>query len=258
MLWNNIIVALRNLRKNKAFAAINISGLALGLTIYVFGGLLVEYENTHDQMFENVDRIYTIGGTAAPELKAGFERFNSTFMAVAPLIKAELTDIDAVARTRNSEYLLTTGAESYYEQMRFADPELLTIFDFEYIHGDSTALDDPSGLLLTETVAIKYFGRTDVLGEVITFDNEHDFSVAAVIVDPPLNSHFNSLVVADQSFGVVAPFRALKRLHDYDADVGDWSRLSLGDMTYVLLPDSLDRAWLQTQANRIFDTLVPD
>ncbi len=258
MLWNNIIVALRNLRKNKAFAAINISGLAIGLTIYVFGGLLVEYENTHDRSFANVDRIYTIGGTAAPELNVGVDKFNSTFMAVAPLIKAELTDIDAVARTRNNEYLLTVGPDSFYEGIRFADPELLEIFDFNYLHGDSAALEDPTGLLITETIAIKYFGKTDVIGEVVTFDNEFDFSITAVIEDPPLNSHFNSLIVADQAFGVVAPFRALNTLRDYDADVGDWSNLSLGDMTYVLLPESIDRAWLQTQVDRIFDTLVPE
>ena len=258
MLWNNIIIALRNLRKNKAFAAINISGLAIGLTIYVFGGLLVEYENTHDRSFANVDRIYSIGGTAAPELNVGVDKFNSTFMAVAPLIKAELTDIDAVARTRNNEYLLTMGPDSFYEGIRFADPELLIIFDFNYLHGDSTALDDPTGLLITETIAIKYFGKTDVIGEVVTFDNEFDFSITAVIEDPPLNSHFNSLVIADQGFGVVAPFRALNTLRDYDADVGDWNNLSLGDMTYVLLPESLDQAWLQTQVDRIFDTLVPE
>jgi len=258
MLWNNIIVALRNLRKNKAFAAINISGLAIGLTIYVFGGLLVEYESTHDRSFANVDRIYTIGGTASPELNVGISKFNSTFMAVAPLIKAELTDIDAVARTRNSEYLLTMGPESFYQALRFADPELLEIFDFEYLHGDSTALDNPTGLLITETIAIKYFGKTDVVGEVVTFDNEFDFSITAVIEDLPLNSHFNSMIVADQGFGVVAPFRALNKLRDYDADVGDWSNLSMGDMTYVLLPESLDQAWLQTQADRIFDTLVPE
>jgi putative ABC transport system permease protein len=258
MLWNNIIVALRNLRKNKGFAAINISGLAIGLTIYIFGGLLVEYENTHDRSFANVDRIYTIGGTMSPEMNVGVDKFNATFMAVAPLIKAELTDIDAVARTRNSEYLLTMGPESFYQGLRFADPELLTIFDFNYLHGDSTALDDPTGLLITETIAIKYFGKTDVIGEVVTFDNEFDFSITAVIEDPPLNSHFNSLVITDQGFGVVAPFRALNTLRDYDADVGDWNNLALGDMTYVLLPESLDQAWLQTQVDRIFDTLVPE
>jgi putative ABC transport system permease protein len=258
MLWNNIIIALRNLKKNKAFAAINISGLALGLTIYVFGGLLVEYENTHDRSFANVDRIYTIGASAAPELNVGVDKFNSTFMAVGPIIKAELRDIDAVARTRNQEFLLTMGSESYYEGLRFADPELLQIFDFNYIQGDSTALDDPSGLLVTEAIAIKYFGRTDVIGEVVTFDNEFDFSITAVIEDPPLNSHFNSLVITDQGFTIVAPFRAKNRLGDYDADVGDWNNLSVGDMTYVLLPESLDQAWLQTQMDRIYASLVPE
>jgi len=256
MLWNNIIIALR---KNKALAAINISGLAIGLTIYVFGGLLTEYESTHDQMFENVDRIYTIGATAAPELNVGVDKFNSVQMAVGPIIKAELSDIEAVARTRNQEYLLTMGSESFYEGIRFADPELLTVFDFNFIQGDSTALDDPSGILVTEKIAIKYFGRTDVVGEVVTFDNEFDFSITAVIEDPPLNSHFNSLVITDQSLGIVVPFRAKNRLdEDYNSDVGDWNNLSLGDMTYVLLPDSLDQAWLQTQMNRIYDTLVPE
>jgi putative ABC transport system permease protein len=258
MLWNNIIIALRNLRKNKAFAAINISGLALGLTIYVFGGLLTEYESTHDQSFANADRIYTIGATAAPDLNVGVNKFNSVFMAVGPVIKAELVDIEAVARTRNEEYLLTMGSESFYEGIRFADPELLTIFDFNYVHGDASALDDPSGILITEAIAEKYFGRTDVVGEVVTFDNQFDFSIAAVIEDPPLNTHFNSLVIADQSLGIIVPFRAKNRLADYDADVGDWNNLSLGDMTYVLLPDTLDQAWLQTQMDRIYDTVVPE
>ena len=64
MFWNNVKIALRNLRKNKAFALVNILGLALGLTIYVFGGLLVKYESTHDMMFENSANIYTIGSSA--------------------------------------------------------------------------------------------------------------------------------------------------------------------------------------------------
>ena len=257
MLWNNIIIALRNLRKNKAFAAINISGLALGLTIYVFGGMLVEYENTHDQSFTNVDRIYTIGATAAPELNVGVDKFNSVQMAVGPVIKAELGDIEAVARTRNEEFLLTMGSESFYEGLRFADPELLTIFDFNYIHGDKSALDDPSGILITETIAEKYFGRTDVVGEVVTFDNEFDFSITAVIEDPPLNTHFNSLVVVDQGMRILVPFKAKNRIADYDADVGDWNNLSMGDMTYVMLPETLDQVWLQTQMDRIYETHVP-
>jgi len=87
MFWNNVKIALRNLRKNKLFAAINISGLAIGLTIYVFGGLLINYESTHDLFFENTPRIYTIGSTAAPGLNVGVDKMNSTFTAVAPIIQ---------------------------------------------------------------------------------------------------------------------------------------------------------------------------
>ena len=64
MFWNNVKIAIRNLRKNKLFAAINISGLALGMTIYVLGGLIGKYESTHDAFFANADRTYTIGGYA--------------------------------------------------------------------------------------------------------------------------------------------------------------------------------------------------
>src|SRR6056300_1683181 len=90
MFWNNVKIALRNLRKNKVFALVNILGLALGLTIYVFGGLLVKYESTHDMFFENAANIYTIGSIAAPDLDVGIDRFNATFTTVGPIIEAEL------------------------------------------------------------------------------------------------------------------------------------------------------------------------
>ena len=106
MFWNNVKIALRNLHKHKGFAAINITGLAIGLTIYVFGGLLVDYERTHDLFFENADRIYTIGATAAPELNVGVSKFNAVQSAVGPAIEANIPDVEAVARTLANEYLV--------------------------------------------------------------------------------------------------------------------------------------------------------
>ncbi|MGI9247702.1 MAG: FtsX-like permease family protein [Woeseiaceae bacterium] len=257
MFWNNVKIALRNLRKNKVFAAINISGLALGLTIYVFGGLLVDYEGSHDLFFENTPRTYTLGSTAAPDLNVGVDQMNSTFTTVGPIVEAELQDVEAVARTLNSEYLLTMGAESFYQGVRFADPSLLDIFDFSYIYGDESALEDPSGLLITESIAIKYFGKTDVVGTVVTFDNEFEFHVSAVVEDVPLNSHFNSLLIVDSPFEIVAPINGLNRMRDWDL-AGNWNNLSIGDMTYVMLPGELDGAWLQTQMDGIFERHVPD
>lgn len=257
MFWNNLKIALRNLRKNKLFAIINIAGLALGLSIYTFGGLLVEYEQTHDMFFDNAARTYTVGSYAAEGLPVGFSVLGTTFSAVGPIVETELVDVESVARTISREFLMTRGADSFYQKMRFADPALLRIFNFEYLHGDVTALDDPSGILITADTAIRYFGATDVLGKVITLDNEFDFHVAAVIQNVPQNSHFNSSVINDRPLEVIAPLKALGRMRDYD-QTGDWSNLSLGDMTYILLPENLDIAWLDAQLDSIFKRLVPD
>jgi putative ABC transport system permease protein len=257
MFWNNVKIALRNVRKNKLFAAINIAGLALGLSIYVFGGLVVNYEKTHDSFFAYASRVFTIGSVAAPGLNVGIDRINATWTTIGPIIEAELKDVEAVARVKNQEYLLTMGAESFYQNIRFADPAFLDIFDFNYLYGDATAIDNPSGLLVTESVAVKYFGKADVIGQVVTFDNEFDFYVAAVVEDVPLNSHFNSAFVVDHSFGIVAPLRALQRMRDWDI-AGNWENLSLGDMTYVMLPDTLNADWLRTQIDNVYERHVPD
>jgi putative ABC transport system permease protein len=257
MFWNNVKIALRNLRKNKGLAAINITGLAIGLTVYVFGGLLVEYEQTHDQFYEKADRIYTIGATAAPELNVGMEKFNAVQSAVGPAIEADISDVEAVARTINFEYLIGIGTDRFYEMIRFADPALLEMFDLDYLHGDRSALDDPSSLLITESVAIKYFGTADAVGKIVTLDNEFDFHVSAVVRDLPLNTHFNSSPVAESRFEFLAPIQALARLKDLDV-AGDWDNLTLENLTYVLLPPGLDGDWLQVQMDALFERIVDE
>jgi putative ABC transport system permease protein len=258
MFWNHVKVALRNLRKNKLFATINILGLAIGLTIYVFGGLLVKYERTHDMFFENAERIYTIGATAAPGLNVGVDKINSTYSAVGPIIETELgEDVEAVARTIRSEYLISVDRESFYEGILFADPTLLDIFDFDYLQGDASALRDPSGVVITESIAQKYFGRTNVAGEVFTFDNEYDFHVAAVIEDVPLNSHFSSSVFIESAVSIMVPMQGFNRMRDWDLS-GDWRNLSMGNMTYVMVNEGMGQEWLQERLNSIYERLVPE
>ena len=257
MFWNNIKIALRNLRKNKLYAAINVLGLALGLTTFVCGSLIYDYEKTHDLFFEESRNIYSLGSLSAPSAGLPFAEFGAVYPAVGPLVEAELADVEAVARTINREFLLSVEDRGFYEYLRFADPALLRIFDFDYIHGDITALDDPSGLLITESAAIKYFGEIDVVGRVITFDNEFDYYVRAVIRDVPLNSHFNSTLVVDQSLDILAPLLALNRMRDWDM-AGNWNNLSMGNMTYVLLPDSLDGEWLQAQIDGVYERMTPE
>jgi putative ABC transport system permease protein len=252
MFWNNIKIAIRNLRKHKGFAVINIFGLAIGLTTYIFGGLLIRYEETHDAFFRNSENIYTVGATMSPGLGLGFESVNSIFSAAGPLLEAEIPDIELMARTVYREFLLSVGSEGFYQTLIFADSALLQMFDFDYIHGDQTALDSPNSVMMSETAAIKYFGSTDVVGKVITLDNEDEFFVSAVIRDVPANSHFNSVIAIETKFDVIASLSALSRLRDFDI-AGDWDNLSLGNMTYVLLPPQFDEEWLEAQMAGVFD-----
>ena len=257
MFWNNVKIALRNVRKNKLFAAINILGLALGMTIYVLAGLIAKYEDSHDAFFANSNRTYTLGINAAPGLNVGIDKLNVVQSALGPIVESELTDVDAVARTIRYEYLVSQGDKGFYENIHFADPTLLEIFDFNYIEGDANALDVPTNLLLTESQAIKYFGTTDVLGEVVTFDNEWDFTVGAVIEDIPLNSHFVSSMIIEGSVGIFAPMQALMPLRD-ESPEGNWNNISMGNMTYVMLPETLDAGWLQAQVDSVYERLVDE
>ena len=257
MFWNNVIIAVRNLRKNRVFSTINIVGLALGMTLYVLAGLIADYENSHDAFYANSDRIYTLGVIASPALNVGIDKINTVQSAVGPIVENELTDVEAVARTIRREFLVSRDDAGFYETISFSDPTLLQIFDFSYIAGDARALDIPTNLLITASQATKYFGSTDVVGEVLTLDNQYDFTIAAVIEDIPRNSHFVSSLFEDGSSGVFAPMQALATLRDEPLE-GNWNDISFGNMTYVMLPMTLDGAWLQAQLDSIYARLLPE
>jgi putative ABC transport system permease protein len=257
MFWNNIKIALRNLKKNKLYAAINVVGLALGLAIYVFASILADYERSHDLFFKNADRIYTIGTSVLPEANLGIREIDSAHTALAPFIEAEVADVERVARSLRREYLVRVDEESFYELVRFVDPEFTEIFDFKFASGSPSALQDPSAAVISETFAEKYFGDADPIGQVVTLDNEHDFHIAAVIEDVPLNSHFNSAILNKSVLDIFIPFQALSRISDYNP-AGEWDNLSMNDLTYVQLPPQLDGDWLQAQADALFDRHMPE
>lgn len=249
MFWNYLKIALRNLRKNSFYALINIGGLTIGLSIYLFGNLLVNYESTHDEFFSYSDRIYTLGTDMLPRANRSSDHFTTTFSALAPILETELVDIEAIARTIGREYVVGNDSEAYYERVVFTDSELLNIFDFNYVQGGSDALDSPNKVLLTTHAAIKYFGDTDVQGKIITLNNQHNFYVSAVI-DIPKNSHFS------QNF-ILISMDGLESISDMSSE-GNWSNLGGGDFTYVLLPSSLDGRWLQTQLDAMFERVTGD
>jgi len=257
MFQNYIMIALRNLFKYRLYSAINVFGLAVGLTIYVFGSILVDYEEGHDQHFANYDRIYTLNSYFGSNATTGFGAIETVYAGLVPILNANSDNIESYARTIRREFLVSIDDADYYQLMRFTDPALTRIFDFKYIAGDATALEQPDGVLLTRTAAERYFGDVDVIGKTITLDHKHDVTVAAVIEDLPADTHFVSSIVQTLPFEVIAPYSVLKALNGYDPDE-DWSDLSLGNLVYILLKDGVSSSAVQADMNAVYDAHFPE
>lgn len=257
MIRNYILIAWRQILKNKTYAAINILGLVVGLAVYIFGSLLVTYERTHDAFYQNSDRIFTAGSIFSATANIGVSETDGIYTAFAPHIVSDIPELEEVARSVRAEFLMSVDDDHYYQNIRFVDPSFLKIFDFDYIEGDNSALDDPLGILMTKSSATKFFGELPALGRTISLDHELSLHVTAVVADLPPNTHFNSSIIGDGDFNFIAPLAALNRASDYDL-AGNFNNLSMGDFTYMLLPEGKTREWLQAKIDGIFDSHFPD
>ena len=259
MYANYIKLALRNMAKNRLYAFINVVGLAIGLAVFLFGMVLATYERDHDSAFSQRDSIYTAGSVFQDGADIGVLETNSIYTAMGPLLATELGELNAVARTVTREFLVTVGDtnDSYYHTVTFADPAFTEMFDFNYVYGDGSAIADPRGVILSESTAEKYFGRTDVVGEVLTLDHEHDLVVKAVIEEIPADSHFNSSLIQQRDPRMFIQLETLGQINDFKFDE-DWGNLSMGDMTYMLMPEGRSRQWLADQVNAVFQRHAPE
>lgn len=255
MFSSYIKLAFRNMAKHRLYAAINIIGLAMGLAVFLFGNLLATYERDHDYMFSQRDRIFTAGSIFGPNADIGVGETDSIYTSMRPLMEIEMDQLEATARTVHREYLVSLAQDSFYQVVSFADPSLTRIFDFTYLAGDAQALEDPRGVVLTASLADKLFGRVNVVGETLTLDRKHDYRVSAVIEDLPIDSHFRSNMLGDD-VEMLMPLSALDTMEDYDADT-DWGNLSMGNLTYILLPPDRDQQWLQDQLNALYQRHAP-
>jgi putative ABC transport system permease protein len=257
MIKNYLIIAWRQILKNKLYAFINILGLVVGLAIYIFGSLLVSYERSHDQFYRNFDRVFTAGSIFSASSNVGMGEHDGTYTAFTPFIDAEIEEVEAIARTVGREFLVSIEDNHYYQRIRFADPAFLEIFDFQYLEGDDRALQDPAGVLLTASSAKTLFGEGKALGKVLTLDHKLSLHVAAVIKDLPPNTHFVSTLNDDNGFSIIAPLAALNNATGYDL-AGNFSNLSSGDFTYMLLPEGTTGEWLQARLDGVYDRHFPE
>lgn len=223
MISNYIKIAIRNLIRQKGFSFINIFGLALGISCTALIGMWVNDELSYDRFHKDYERMYRITATL-PELNV-HAAVTSAPLALAA--KNELPEVEEVVRVSNFHRdLIQVGDVKFEEKgIIYADSNFFRVFNFAFIKGDAAgALHNPEGIVITEEVAMKYFGSTDVLNKTIRKNNKDDFSVTGVIENIPDNSHLR--------FDFVQPMRYLAR-HNNDLKNNVWDNFNW--FTYLKL-----------------------
>ncbi|HEX5153751.1 MAG TPA: ABC transporter permease [Parafilimonas sp.] len=227
MFKNYFKTAWRNLWKNKFFSFINVCGLAIGIATCLLIILYVLEELSYDKYNINAGRIYRINN----DVKFGDHRVDLAQVPapVGPAVVRELPQAEQFTRFRwHGSLLVKKGNENLREtKVIYADSTLLNVFSLKLISGNpKTILNAPQTLLITESMAKKYFNRTDVAGETLLIDNYRNYKISGVIKDVPKQSHF--------SYDFFVPMTEDTDSHNEQ----DW--LSENYNTYVLLEKGAD------------------
>ncbi|HCZ37573.1 MAG TPA: cell division protein FtsX [Cytophagales bacterium] len=191
MYKNYLTITWRTFRKSTGYSVINIAGLAVGLSACLLIGLYVRHELSYDNFHEKAARVFRVN----MELKFGDNHLN---LAVAnPLFgetaKNEIQEIETFTRLQwYGSFLVKKGNENIKEEnVAWADSTLFDVFTMPMISGNpKTALTEPNSIVITESVARKYFEETDVASETLTQNNNESRKITGVIKDLPSNMHF--------------------------------------------------------------------
>lgn len=176
---------------------INIGGLAVGLCAGLFIALIVRTELHYDRFLPDYERVYRVSMIGHPPGRGPLAA-DTVVARVAGWLKADFGEsLEAVGRLVTAQHGLKHGDVEANERIDWADPDLTRVLSFPTIAGDiRTALDEPDGLVLDREMALKYFGRTSVVGESIEIDRQFTMRVAAVMENLPDSSHLDTHILA--------------------------------------------------------------
>jgi len=182
MIRSYITIALRNIKRNWSYTFLNIFGLTLGIASCLVIFLIVRNELNYDN-YKKADRIYRVTLNAID--------FNSNVsLAIVPTIRVDFPELEQVTQVMyNNDVMVKVNNTRFRDKdFAFVDSSFPKIFDLKWIKGDpKTSLSEPNAIVLNETLAKKYFGDKDPMGQVINVENQLNVKVTGVIKDLPGN-----------------------------------------------------------------------
>ena len=248
MISNYIKSAFRNIYKNKFYSFLNILGLTLGMTAFIFLFLHINDELSYDKYHDKADRIYRVESNFT--IAGKNEMFAIVPVPIGPALKLEMPEVESFVRVFGAgNSLFRSGEkEAYEEDFYFTDSTFFSIFTHHMIMGDpGRCLVEPLSIVLTQSIAEKYFGNEDPMGKMLESGNGRQFKVTGVIEDLPSNSHlkFDALLsgttlaaeAGEEEFNSLEPNRF-------------WN---IGVFTYLLLKENSEMQSIHDKFPEFYD-----
>ncbi len=233
MLFNYLKTALRNILRNKFYSVINILGLSVGIAVFLLIFFYVEYEYNFDKHFPQAEQICRI--TTNMYWENGDIQYTAVSAnAVAPALKKDYPEVIAATRFRVNpsvfveKQLVDTlnAVNKNFEEVYFIDSSFFKVFQIDFERGNSNmAFGISNSIILSASMAEKYFQKEDPVGRSIQINNDKIYNVTAIFEDIPQNSHFNFEFLINAS-------------DDPDFKTDQWRKMDT--YTYALLDKNTD------------------
>jgi len=227
MLKSYFKIGLRNLIKDKVYSFINITGLCLGITVSVLILIFVLQEYSYDRFHQHGNEIF--------RAEKKFSRDGRHSLYANPDFGPTLKEMDPhivnYVRLYNGgeKVVMSDDKHKFFEErFLFSDTSFFSVFSFEIEKGEKSSLVRPNTLVITEKAAEQYFGTTDVIGKIISYDKSYTFEIVAIAKNPPVNSSLQ--------FDFIASFSSLRLMPENDLLVNN----SSGFPTYIQLAHKED------------------
>ncbi|KQC01680.1 ABC transporter permease [Pedobacter sp. Hv1] len=248
----NLKIALRNLWKYKGYTAINIFGLAVGLSSCILIFIFINYQLSYDKDYQNADRIYRV--VSSWKYADGNEFYSQGVpRPLAPAMRNDFSQLEKVASIQQAGGIIKVRAQAgkaeikTVEDVHYTEPSFFEIFNYQWLAGQpNQSLSAPNTVVLSEKTANTYFGDwRKAMGNSINFDNKTDYKVTGIIKDNPQNSSF--------------PLNIVFSYASYTSrNSKSWGSVSSGTECYVLLKkgvtiDQLNRPLAQFIAKYYVD-----
>ncbi len=247
MYKNYFKIAIRSLSRSTLYSTINISGLAVGMAVFMLIFLYVKDELSYDDYHSKGDNIYrVVSDLTVPD---NFFQFALTPPHLGTRLKEDFPEVQDYVRLSSLRGIVKLEEKTFNDEVGlYADPSFFNFFDIPLIEGDEQkALSDPFTIILSESTAKKYFGDEDPIGKLLELDGvEQRFSIVGIIEDVPHNTHFY--------FDYLVSFTTRESLGIIQGD--QWFYLDY--YTYVMFPDGFNTEELQAKLPDFIEKHIGD